>query len=319
LFFFFVLSVLNYIPSSIDDLTQLTPKNAMFYSFYHYTPSSGRSLAQEEHLGPKDALNHLLTAQATLATKPWVDNHWSLILWKLAGMVLLDPERERTPRPRWSWDEAYKQLLYRYERELNGGVRPPLRRIVNQDTPASCPMVLCVSDITWSERRQMPDGTYIDPHPELEMTDGWYRLRTEIDMPLARAVRRGLIKVGRKLAIVGARLDSERKDPMEILEAYNSVKLVLSGNSSHLAPWHAKLGFTKSFGVVTMHSLTADGGLVPLMDLAVLKVYPIAYLEIKVDEEGNRTQEGPRTEVDEARCADKWKACLFPNLVFWKD
>jgi breast cancer 2 susceptibility protein len=57
-----------------------------------------------------------------------------------------------------------------------------------------------------------------------------------------------------------------------VLEAYNSTKLVLSGNSSHLVPWHAKLGFQTSPWVATMNSLTADGGMVAAMDLVILKV-----------------------------------------------
>lgn len=57
-----------------------------------------------------------------------------------------------------------------------------------------------------------------------------------------------------------------------MLEAYNSTKLVLSGNSSHLVPWHAKLGFQTSPWVATMNSLTADGGMVAAMDLVILKV-----------------------------------------------
>lgn len=57
-----------------------------------------------------------------------------------------------------------------------------------------------------------------------------------------------------------------------MLEAYNSTTLILSGNSSHLVPWHTKLGFQIAPWVSTMHSLTADGGVVAAMDLAVLKV-----------------------------------------------
>jgi breast cancer 2 susceptibility protein len=38
-----------------------------------------------------------------------------LILWKLAGMVYLDPELENDPkRKRWCWSEVIRQLLYRY-------------------------------------------------------------------------------------------------------------------------------------------------------------------------------------------------------------
>jgi len=50
------------------------------------------------------------------------------------------------------------------------------------------------------------------------------------------------------------------------------MRLQITGNSSHLAPWHAKLGFTKHPSVATLDSLTPDGGLVSLMDLTVVKV-----------------------------------------------
>ena len=50
------------------------------------------------------------------------------------------------------------------------------------------------------------EGRPVDPHPELEVTDGWYRLRARVDRPLARAVRRGLIGVGTKLAVSGAKV-----------------------------------------------------------------------------------------------------------------
>ena len=41
------------------------------------------------------------------------------------------------------------------------------------------------------------------PHPTLEVTDGWYCLRSRVDEILARTVRRGVICVGRKFAISG--------------------------------------------------------------------------------------------------------------------
>lgn len=65
-------------------------------------------------LGPAEALKELLDRGCTLVTKPWVDNHWSLILWKLAGMVNLDPSKEaNVDEKRWCWSEVVRQLLYR--------------------------------------------------------------------------------------------------------------------------------------------------------------------------------------------------------------
>lgn len=94
----------------------------------------------------------------------------------------------------------------RYERELNGGVRPPLRLIATQDAPAAYPMVLCISNVTWSESGLTDDGVPTEPHPELEVTDGWYRLRAQVDAPLARAIRKGIIRIGRKIGVAGARV-----------------------------------------------------------------------------------------------------------------
>ncbi|GLB35844.1 putative BRCA2, oligonucleotide/oligosaccharide-binding, domain 1 [Lyophyllum shimeji] len=292
------------------ELLQMTPKLAMYYSFHTPgdTPLYPLTSSPPVVLGPAQALDTLLDNGCTLATKPWVDNHWGLILWKLAGMVALDPQRESLPnQKRWCWAEVMRQLFYRYERELNCAKRPPLRLITARDAPAACPMVLCVSDVTWKSGSCTDDGTPLEPHPELEVTDGWYRLRAQVDAPLARAVRRGIIRIGRKIAVAGAYLSSERKDAAEVLEAYNSVKLVISGNSSHMAPWHAKLGFTSGPCISTLHSLTQDGGMVAGMDIVVVKAHPIAYLEFIEDESGLRTCQGPMSASEEAAAHEEWK------------
>lgn len=162
------------------------------------------------------------------------------------------------------------------------------------------PMVLCVSAILQSE----------DGRPMLEVTDGWYRLRAEIDPPLARAVKRGVIREGRKLIVSGARLNSERKDPMEILEAYNSVTLRISGNSSNLAPWHAKLGEQNQRYISTLHSLTPDGGVISCLDVEVIKVHPFGYIEF-VEEDGRTIHVGPRNEAEELKEVDRWNVSIF--------
>lgn len=42
-------------------------------------------------------------------TLVWVQNHWSLILWKLASIIRSKPDEISL----WNWDVVYKQLLFR--------------------------------------------------------------------------------------------------------------------------------------------------------------------------------------------------------------
>ncbi|KAG1757223.1 hypothetical protein EDB19DRAFT_1656380 [Suillus lakei] len=281
---------------NVTELSQITPATALFYTFYtpSATPIEGAQPSDAKPLGPAAALEELHARGCSLATQEWVNNHWPLILWKLAGMVTLEPEAESDPdRKRWCWPEVIRQLLYRYERDLNGSSRPPLRLITTRDAPAASPMVLCVSNVTWSPAGESDDGFPIPSHPELEVTDGWYRLRARVDKPLARAIRKGHIKIGRKIAVTGARLSAERKDGQEVLEAYESNVLVLTGNSSHMAPWHAKLGFQRSPFIATFNTVE------------VIKIHPVAYIEFIEDENGKR-MEGPRSAKDENALSERW-------------
>jgi breast cancer 2 susceptibility protein len=99
--------------SNSAELGHMTPTLALYYSFH--TPSTVPLEADTgSTLGPSAALEELLSRGCSLATKSWVENHWCLILWKLAGMVYLDPEQEHDPkRKRWCWSEVIRQLLYR--------------------------------------------------------------------------------------------------------------------------------------------------------------------------------------------------------------
>ena len=320
----------------------MTPETALYYSF-HRTSAGPTHNFRRSSLGAAAALDELLSIGCKLATKEWVNNHYCFVLWKLAGMVCLDPDAESDPeRKRWCWKEVIRQLRYRYvsstscapscgypnleqryEREIHRGQRPPLRKVVASDANAAAPMVLCVSDISWTEPGNARDGTLLDPEPKLEVTDGWYKVNTEIDEPLKRAVRAGRIRAGHKIAVMNCKvrycslwpplLRSQQKqldcdkEGGEILEAGNRATLSISANSSHLAPWHAKLGFRNGPFIAALGSLDPFGGVVAAIDVTIVKVYPIAYLEFITLEDGRRVQEGPRNERDEAAAQDAWE------------
>ena len=103
---------------NVAELRQMSPSLAVYYSFHspEAIPSESSSQLQASHieLGYMAALEELRSLGCTFATKDWVKNHWALILWKLAGMVCLDPESESDPtQKRWCWGEVIRQLRYR--------------------------------------------------------------------------------------------------------------------------------------------------------------------------------------------------------------
>jgi len=140
--FFFLPSprLTSYPPSNTSILSEITPESAMYYSFHttFSTPPEPGSVPSTV-LGPAAALEELLRRGCTLATKPWVDNHWCLVLWKLAGMVALDPAKEAIlEQKRWCWEEVIRQLLYRFvTRSTNWPIYQILKLFSRADTKES--------------------------------------------------------------------------------------------------------------------------------------------------------------------------------------
>lgn len=160
------------------------------------------------------AFESLKRAGCSLLTKPWLENHWTQIVWKLANMAVLWPE---TQAERWSYQEVLKQLLYRYvmgcyklqclprcvryEREINRCQRPAIRLIQERDASPNSAMILCVFEISWPDESRAEKAA-----PMLVLTDGWYKIRAQTDVALVRAIKKRRICVGSKLEIIGARV-----------------------------------------------------------------------------------------------------------------
>ncbi|KAJ8295952.1 Breast cancer type 2 susceptibility [Rhodotorula toruloides] len=235
-----------------------------------------------------------------LVTLPWVKNHWSLVLWKLASYVRSRPD---LLDEWWSFERVMNQLRYRYEREVNRAERSAIKRIQEQDSPASLPMVLCVSQIRWDEPS---DDSGADPDTlvivGLELTDGWYRIRTNVDRTLKSACERGKIVVGSKIAVMGAKLDSSKDEGSDVLQALGRSTLMITGNSTSLAPWHAKLGFRPEPFIASLASISPAGGLVPLLDIYVDRVFPRGYTELRKGRSGENWGE-----EEEAARAKEWE------------
>lgn len=94
----------------------MNPRTAPFYTFTtrSHSPPNLLDSSPSAVLGRSAVLEELHAKGCTLAKQAWVDNHWPLVLWKLAGMVILDPMSESDPlRKRWCWKEVIRQLMYR--------------------------------------------------------------------------------------------------------------------------------------------------------------------------------------------------------------
>ncbi|GAA6011243.1 hypothetical protein JCM10207_008275 [Rhodosporidiobolus poonsookiae] len=254
------------------------------------------------------ALQELVTArmpdEKALVTMPWVQNHWNLVLWKLASYVRSRPDLLTSW---WTFERVMEQLRYRYEREINLAQRSAIKRIQEQDSPASLPMFLCVSQIRWDEPADDAISSAPDADPTLvivglELTDGWYRIRASIDKTLQSACERGKIVVGSKLAVQGAKLVSAKSEGTDVLRALGHSTLQITGNSTSLAPWHATLGFRREQFVASLSSLTSAGGLVPLVDVVIERAYPCGYVDLR---KGRGTETWG--EEEELAKAEEWK------------
>jgi breast cancer 2 susceptibility protein len=227
-------------------------------------------------------------------------------------------------------------IAVRYEREINQTQRSAIKRIQERDSPVGLPMILCVSAIVLATNdnnmNQDGLGRQEDQIPQLdyfELTDGWYRIQSRVDYTLIRAIASGKICVGTKLLIVGAKvcififevdssidinkiqLDSDSKDGIDVLEAFSRSLLLIGGNGTNLAKWDARLGFCKQSPMMTLRSLTPDGGMIPCLDLTIKMVYPIGYMEAADPREEGRTDATyrpvPWSERDETDKAAAWE------------
>lgn len=242
--------------------------------------------------GAAEALAALHALGAARATLRWVQNHWALVLWKLAAYVATDAQRGATW---WTWDNVLAQLRYRYEREMHEKKHSAVKQIQEQSASASRPLVLCVQQVLRF------DDTDEDSAIMLQLTDGWYRIRAELDTPLRRAVERGALRVGHKLGIMAARIRAAGEGT-HVLDGLYTSDLAITANSTALVPWDTRLGFQRSGGFVSsLGKLVPDGGIVGLMDIVVDRLYPVGFVEGFSDARGVPDFHGPEYAEDEER------------------
>ena len=289
------------------------------------TPANAVALGSElTGLTPTEARQQLLETGALkkLTTMDWVENHFALIVWKLASYERRYPElvaaQSGTARElSLSKYATHEQLVLRYDREIAKGERSVLRKMMDKDEPHSVPMILVVSAIRRSLGGQQlnaedDDKALFRPSnkeaagesklietefAEATLSDGWWSVRVVLDRQMTEHVRTKKLRVGQKIFVVGAQLSPKASDSSMILQVHT--------NGASRAKAFAKLGKPRVHPDTfarPVKSLWIDGGQVCSIDIVIQRRYPIMFSERQDDgsEWGKRFLRDQRGE-DEAR------------------
>ncbi|KAF9958124.1 Breast cancer 2, early onset [Mortierella alpina] len=244
-------------------------------------------------------------AKQELLSRPWLENHYAMIVWKLACYVRSWPRHLLEAAAAGSgWfcpSKVLDQLAYRYEREINRAERPAVRKIIEGDESPAKHVVLAVAGIETSYAEEAKKEVL-----KVSVTDGWYVIPATLDACLTRAVERGRLRVGSKIHVCQARLTGAENGVAihDVMVGSSAVAIILQANSTRLARWDKKLGFQKERVVRTtkLRTIVADGGLVPALDVVVLRKYPVMYMESL--EDGTKIR---RTASEEERAAEEYR------------
>ncbi|MXQ84782.1 hypothetical protein E5288_WYG016776 [Bos mutus] len=173
-----------------------------------------------------------------------------------------------------------------YDVEIDRSKRSAIKKIMERDDTAAKTLVLCVSEIISlstdisepsSNKTSSVDTTKV---AVVQLTDGWYAIKAQVDPPLSALLKNGRLTVGQKIVIHGAELVGS-PDACTPLEAPESLMLKISANSTRPACWYAKLGFSPDPRPLPLplSSLFSDGGNVGCVDIIIQRAYPIQWME----------------------------------------
>jgi breast cancer 2 susceptibility protein len=140
----------------------------------------------------------------------------------------------------------------------------------------------------------------------IHLTDGWYGIAATLDPPLSRLLHQRKLFVGQKLHIQTCALTGSG-EARPVLEIGSETKLQLNANCTRRARWSEFLGYQKSvLFPIAISSILEDGGLVTLLDVIVLRILPVIFVETLPD--GKRVF---RSETEEEDARSQWEKLHF--------
>ncbi|XP_043548640.1 breast cancer type 2 susceptibility protein [Chiloscyllium plagiosum] len=236
-----------------------------------------------------------------LINEAWAYNHYKWLVWKFAAMEIAFPKefggRCLTP------EAILLQLKYRYDVEIDQCYRSALKKIMERDDVAAKTLVVCISKIISMGTKSSQNNPDLDDATKqsktvtdkciieakkvvhfgvVEVTDGWYGIKALLDLPLTSLLQKGRLVVGQKIIVHGAELIGS-PDACTPLEAPESLMIRISANGTRSARWYAKLGFHRDPRPfpLPISSLFNEGGMVGCVDVIVVRVYPMQWMEKK--------------------------------------
>ncbi|KAI9348082.1 hypothetical protein BDR26DRAFT_22478 [Obelidium mucronatum] len=278
------------------EILHMNSQSAKTFRFKTTPATMTTTTAPESNWGPEECRHELLNnynLSDKKVTPEWVSNHYRWIVWKLAAMVRSFPDLLTLKDGAGGWEKYWSgsavvdQMLYRYQKEYCDARRSCLNLIIEGDRAPDSLLVLCVADVFVNGESVLENGIDVtEVAPEnlgLELTDGWYSLKTQIDPVLCRALVSGTLRIGCKLMIYGAQVNGETGS-RSALEAGDRLGLKISANGTRLAKWDAKLGYQARpipFQV-SIARVSKEGGSIPMIDAVVMRVYPMLFMENKM-------------------------------------
>lgn len=206
----------------------------------------------------------------------WIENAYKMIFMKFLWMENSFEKIDKFEV--LSVENVLLQLKYRYDREIDRHQRPALRKITEMDEAVNRRIVLKVINIIYN----------LDVGYELELSDGWYKIRSCVDSCLAEAISKKKIVANTKLITCNAELINVFSAGNSPLELPPSVRLKIHGNSTRKVSWDTKLGFCKSSNpfLISLDSVSPEGGVIGRLRLFIVHVYSIVYVESNGEKKG---------------------------------
>ncbi|MEQ2194143.1 hypothetical protein XENOCAPTIV_024305, partial [Xenoophorus captivus] len=131
-----------------------------------------------------------------------------------------------------------------YDVEVDHSHRPALRKIMERDDTPAKTLVLCVCEIvsrshslnvhsrSYTKTPKSAETKVETQFAVLQLTDGWYAIKAQLDEPLTAMLHKGRLAVGGKLIIHGAQLVGSQ-DACSPLEAPDSLMLKVPKGGSY--------------------------------------------------------------------------------------